>query len=337
MTIKEIALLAGVSPSTVSRVINHPSSKVASKEVENRIWNIIRQTGYSPNPSARSLKLGDGNKQPQKTIACILARSQITDPFFSQISRAVEQEAFRSGYIVKYIFSNQDINDPDKHQIVADTAVDGVAVLGRFDRKMLAFLTTNYKRIVCVGLNNKDTGYDQILCDGYAASKMAISHLTDLGHTNIAYIGERTNEIRFKGYVDALEERKLPYNRNYIINTPISFEGGYDGAKKLLTVALDVTAIFCANDLTAIGAMKAAKELGYHIPRDLSIIGIDDIETSQYVSPMLTTIHIPMEELGRMAAKILIDRIENGKRIPAKVELPFQLVKRESCASPAPR
>lgn len=117
------------------------------------------------------------------------------------------------------------------------------------------------------------------------------------------------------------------------MNTSHSIEGGYTAAKKLLSSASNATALFCANDLTAIGAMEAAKELNYRIPGELSVIGIDDIENSQYTTPMLTTIHIPMEELGIITAKILIDRIESKKRIPMKVELPFQLIRRESCAA----
>lgn len=333
MTIREIATLAGVSASTVSRVINHPASKAAGKEVENRIWEIIRQTGYIPNISARNLKLGATTVPAQKSIACILSRSQTSNPFFSQITRAFEQEAFRLGYIVKYVFANHNTDNPETYQIVADTKIDGIVILNHIDKRELRFLTSRYKKIVYVGLNNTDTKYDQIVCDGYQAAKAAVSHLAKLGHTHIAYIGEKTNEGRYKGYLDALEYLKLPLNRNFVINTSISYEGGYTGMKKLLSAGSHVTAIFCANDLTAIGAIKAAKESGYHIPRDISIIGVDDIETAQDVSPMLTTIQIPTEELGRLAAKVLIDRIENGKRIPMKVELPFQLIKRESCST----
>lgn len=93
------------------------------------------------------------------------------------------------------------------------------------------------------------------------------------------------------------------------------------------------TAYFCANDLTAIGALKAIKEFGLDVPKDISLISIDNIETAQYVSPMLTTINIPMDELGKLTAKILIDRIENGKSIPLKVEVPYSVVKRESCTA----
>lgn len=337
MTLKEIAALAGVSPSTVSRVINHPGSKAASEEMENRIWQIVRETGYIPDASARNLKLhgiAAGSDTCSKAIGCILARTHTTDPFFSKITRGMEREALRNGYTVKYIFSYQDIQKPDIQQAIQQTKVEGVALLGRPDSKMRSFLKTNYKKIIYAGLNNIDPEFDQITCNAYLASKTAVSYLAELGHIHIAYLGERKNEIRYRGYWDAISQLALPLNREHIIDTPLSTEGGYRAATKLLSAENNITALFCANDLTAIGAMKAAEELGYRIPQELSIIGIDDIETCQYTTPMLTTIHIPMEDLGTMTAKILIDRIETGKRIPMKVELPFRLIKRESCAVP---
>ncbi len=335
MTLKEIAALAGVSPSTVSRVINHPGTKAASREVENKIWQIIRETGYIPDPSARNLKMHKPQKgAPPRAIGCILARTHTTDPFFSKVTRGLEREALRSGYNVKYIFSYQDIQKPDIQQAIQQTRVEGVALLGRPDSRMRSFLKTNYKKIIYTGLNNIDSEFDQITCNAYLASKTAVSYLAELGHVHIAYLGERKNEIRYRGYWDALSQLALPLNRDHIIDTPLSTEGGYRAAARLLSSGSNITALFCANDLTAIGAMQAAGELGRRVPEELSVIGIDDIETCQYTTPMLTTIHIPMEDLGIMTAKILIDRIETGKRIPMRVELPFRLIKRGSCMAP---
>lgn len=335
MTLKEIAALAGVSPSTVSRVINHPGTKAAGREVENKIWQVIRETGYIPNASARNLKMQKTQtSDTPKAIGCILARTHTTDPFFSKVTRGLEREALRSGYNVKYIFSYQDIQKPDIQQAIQQTRVEGVALLGRPDSKMRSFLKTNYKKIIYTGLNNIDSEFDQITCNAYLASKTAVSYLAELGHVHIAYLGERKNEIRYRGYWDALSQLALPLNREHIIDTPLSMEGGYQAAARLLSSGSSITALFCANDLTAIGAMKAAGELSRRVPEELSVIGIDDIETCQYTTPMLTTIHIPMEDLGIMTAKILIDRIETGKRIPMRVELPFRLIKRGSCMAP---
>lgn len=337
MTLKEIAALAGVSPSTVSRVINHSERSAASKPVQEKIWEIVRTSGYTPNSTARNLRLGIPDSLPasnKKTIACIFARSsQINNsPFFSQISRAVELEAFQQGYTMKYSFSAYDLNDDNVKDAIANNQVDGVVVLGRFDKPLLNFLTDHYKFVVYTGLNDVDANFDRIICDGYDISMAAIHYLATLGHTQIAYIGEKTKECRYRGYCDGLKREGMDFNRKLVVNVPLSSDGGYSGTKDLFKRNIPFSAIFCANDLTAIGAMKAIKEQGLSIPDDISVMGIDDIETAGYVTPMLTTVHIPMDELGRMAVKMLVDRIENGKRIPLKVELPFTFAIRESCS-----
>lgn len=339
MTLKEIASMAGVSISTVSRVINYSNTKVASQEVQDKIWQIVRDTNYVPNSTARNLKLGNTSEYvsvSSKTIGCIFARSESTlnDPFFSQIARAIEKEAFRQGYIMKYSFSAYDINDANTFHLISNNQVNGIAVLGRFDKNLLNFIKKQYKHVVYTGLNTIDTDYDQVICDGYKASIKVIKYLHNLGHKKIGYVGEKNNELRYRGYLDGMAALGLPVISENIIVTPLSSEGGYESVKEFLKKKTDLTAFFCGNDLTAIGVMKAIKEHGLHVPNDISIMSIDDIDTAQYVSPMLTTVRVPTEELGKMTAKILIDRIENGKNLPMKVELPFHIITRESCQAP---
>lgn len=341
MTLKEIAKEAGVSISTVSRVINKSSKSPASKEVQNRIWEIVRRTGYTPNVMARDLKRGasDSKVTYSHSIACLFARTTdgVADSFFSPLARSIEKEAFKHNYILKYTFTAFDIHHPNTFRLISDNDVDGVAVLGRCDQPLLKFLKQYFKCIVYTGLNNLDAKYDQIVCDGYQASLSAMEHLLSLGHTKIAYIGETKSEDRYQGYCAALTSHRLPVIQEHVANVVLSSEGGYKGAKKLLDRNADVSAVFCPNDMTAIGAMKAIKEHGFSIPQDMSIISIDDIDTAQYLSPMLTTIHIPVEEMGQMAAKTLIDRIEGGHRLPLRINLPFYIANRESCGPYKPR
>ncbi len=338
MTLKDIATRVGVSVSTVSRVINNKDTKAASQELQDKIWAVVRETGYTPNAAARSLKLGeksDGSIKETKGIACIVARSSnaIYEPFFMDLSRSIEKEAFKQGYNLKYTFSAFDLNSLNTFNIISNTKVEGVVVLGRFDSNLASFLKKHYKNIVYAGLNSIDYDYDQIICDGYKASMAAVKYLATLKHTNIGYIGEVNNEARYKGYSTALKELSLPLNHSSIINSPLSTNGGYHGAKELLQNNSKVTAIFCANDITAIGALKAIKENNLRIPEDISIISIDDINMAQFVSPMLTTVHIPIDELGKITAKTLIDRIEHGHNLPIKIDVPFSISKRESCTT----
>ncbi len=334
MTLKDIANAAGVSISTVSRILNGKSINAASKEVQDKIWEIARAGGYTPNASAQSLKSGTSVRKLTKSIACIYARSTDAknDAFFSTLTRSIEQEALKEGFIVKYSFSAYDIHNPAIHHQIVNNEVDGVAVLGRCDKETLKFLKLHFKKVVYAGLNALDAEYDQVICDGYAVATDAMEHLFGLGHVRTGYIGEVQKEVRYFAYRDALKKHHLPLDHNLVTNVPISSDDGYQGAKRILERSKDVTAFFCINDITAIGALKAIQDCNYKIPEEISVISMDDIDISQYVSPMLTTMHIPIEEIGKMTAKILIDRINNGHSLPLKISLPYYLVKRESCA-----
>lgn len=341
MTLKEIAKEAGVSISTVSRVVNTNNPGAASKEVQDKIWEIVRRTGYTPNSTARNLKLGEGcvPQTPSRSIACLFARTSdtVTDLFFSPLARSIEREAFKRNYVLKYSFSSFDINHPNTFRLITDNHVDGVVILGRCDKTLLGQLKKYFNYVAYTGLNNLDAKYDQIICNGQQAAITATEHLLTMGHKKIAYIGETHAENRYTGYCNALAAHKLPLRKEYVADVPLSSEGGYLGAKKLLQSGCDATAFFCSNDITAIGAMRALQETGLQIPKDVSVISIDDIDTAQYLTPMLTTVHIPVEEMGQMTAKILIDRIEGGHRLPIKVDLPFYIANRDSCSPPKRR
>ena len=244
------------------------------------------------------------------------------------MARSIEKEAFRHGYILKYSFSAFDIRHPGTFRLIEDNQADGVAVLGRCDKELLKFLKQHFKYVVYAGLNSLDAKYDQIICDGGQAAFTAVNRLIELKHRKIAYIDK---EERYGGYCRALKEAGIPVLKGYISNVKLSSEGGYHGANVLFDRDCDATAWFCSNDMTAIGAMRAVKEHGLRIPDDISIISIDDIDTAQYLTPMLTTIHIPIEEMGKMAAKTLIDRIEGGHTLPMKIHFPFYIAGRESC------
>jgi len=333
MTLKDIAKEAGVSISTVSRILNGNSTNVARKEIQDKVWEIARAGGYIPNSHAQSLKLGTTAKKYTKSIACIYARSADAknDAFFSALTRSMEQDALKEGFILKYSFSAYDIHNPATRRQIINNEVDGVAVLGRCDKETLKILKQHFKKVVYTGLNALDDEYDQVICDGYAVAADAMEYLISLGHTKIGYIGEMQKEVRYTAYRDILKKHHIPIDNNLITDVPISSDGGYQGAKRILSKTRDVTAFLCINDITAIGALKAIQDCNFKVPDDISVISIDDIDIAQYVSPMLTTMHIPIEEMGKMAAKILIDRIKNGHFLPLKISLPYYLVKRESC------
>ena len=158
----------------------------------------------------------------------------------------------------------------------------------------------------------------------------SVRYLHSLGHTKIGYIG--TDEARYHGYMAALKELGLPENKNNIINDAIlSMEGGYFGMLELLDRNSTVTAVFCSNDMVSIGALRACKERRIDVPNDISLFGINDIENTQYTTPMLSSIHVPLDEMGRMVVSILLNRIEGSHTSHVKILFPYRIVRRESC------
>lgn len=342
MTLKEIAQQVGVSISTVSRVINQKGTNAASKEVQDRIWEVVRETGYVPNAAAQSLKRADQLFSPEPathSIACLFARTPaaINDPFFTRLARSVEETAYKEKYVVKFLFTAPDLDHPGTRQVISDNHVEGIVVLGRCDKKLLSMIKREVKNVVCISLNPSDDRIDQVFCDATQIGCSAVEHLIGLGHQNIAYLGEIHNENRYTGYRQGLQKHNIPVRANLVMDAILSSEGGYKGAKQLLQQAPDMTAIFCANDATAVGAIHALQEEGIKIPGDISIISVDNIEMSQYVSPTLTTVHIPLDEMGHVAFQQLHDRIRGGHRLPMRISVPFSLVERESCARPNSR
>lgn len=342
MTLKEIAAEVGVSVSTVSRVINMKGPHVARPEIQNRIWEIVSRNGYTPNAHAVGLKrqsepeAGRTGEEPLGSIACLFARTpqSIDDPFFSQLARNVEVAAFRNGYHVQCSLTEVDIKQPTMLQNLMNQNIRGVVVLGRCDWEMLHYLKQCFRYVSYAGLNPVDAKYDQIICDGRLISKKAMEYLIELGHREIAYIGETNNEQRFLGYCDALKEHGLTFRAENVADVQLSTENGYRGARALMSRNTGTTAIMCANDLTAIGAVRALYENGVRIPQDISIISIDDIDMVQYLPTKLTSVHIPVDEMGQMATKLLLDRIDGGHNLPLVVSLPFYIAERESCAKP---
>ncbi|MCT4542735.1 MAG: LacI family transcriptional regulator [Vallitalea sp.] len=345
VTLKEIAKKAQVSISTVSRVINNDTNKPASKETQDKVWKIVRELGYIPNQNARNLIKGNESvieNKNTRAIGCIFTSTKDTynDPFFSQIARGIQDEVSKRGYILGYSFSSCDMSFSSLYNNLTANPVDGAVILGRFSEDVLNFLKQNVKNIVYTGVNYVNAGFDEVICDGYKGAMEAVEYLISLKHRNIGFIGSTkqienvVNEHRYEGYLDTLYKHNIPVNENYIEDVELSTADGFTGMdnmiKKLGKEKLP-TAIFCANDLVAIGAMKAVYKNGLKIPRDISVIGLDDIELSEYVTPSLTTIKVPKEELGKFAVKILIDKIENGHNLPVRVNVPYKLIERDSC------
>ena len=332
MRLKDISEKAGVAISTVSRVIKDPSTSAASQETKDLILKIALEGGYiSRIPEMDSFEAEYvPSSQPPRTLYCMLAvdpREYDDSPFFSRLMGSIRDTAAHYNYYVEFYFPSHDHPETLSAPPTKEGLVRGVIVIGRFLPSILDDLKERFKSIVYIGLTDlPEAGCDQIICEGYAAAEAAVRCFMEHGHTNIAFIGSNDDD-RSRGYRDAMKKYSLPY-KDYLCQDSfsMSINGGYDGMKKLLALKdkqHPVTAIFCASDKTAIGALQACKEEGLRVPEDISLIGMDDSEMTQYLTPSLSTIHVPLEEMGKFAVRVLRDRMHGNHTYPIRVSFPF--------------
>lgn len=326
MSLKRIAEMTGVSVSTVSRVLNNKNYNCASADLKNKIWAAAEKIHYVPNENARNLQRGKQKApaHPARKLAVVLGRfdSLTKDPFFAELFRSVEQEVFANGCILSDFFTAGEFR---KREI---PHADGFIILGRSSESFLSGIQKITRNIVAIDRNPTDFEIDEVICDGQEAASLAMNYLIGKGHEKIGYIGDCSYEVRNVGYCDSLIRRRLPLDYSSIYPTDQTEEAGYQAMKQILERG-ELQAVFCANDATALGAVRAFAEEKLK-PR-MDLISIDNIQSAQEVSPLLTTVNIPKEDMGKMAVKILLDRINHGHTEMMRVEFPPRLIRRESC------
>ena len=327
-TIYEVARAAGVSTATVSRALNG-SGQVAER-TRHRITEAIGALGYQPNHVARSLVL-----KATHTIAVMLP--DITNPFFPALVKGVQLAADEEGYAVLLAHTG---GDPAKEEsyfrVLRGQQVDGVLLVGLVSApESLKGLVGRGLPVVTLDRPVDLPGSATVRVDHKAGGRLATGHLLELGHRRIAHIagpkGLGVSRERLDGYRLALSDHGVSFNESLVAEGDFSEDGGYRGIQELLRVRVSFTALFAANDLSAIGAMTALREHGLQVPDDVSVVGFDDIHVASYTSPKLTTIRQPIYDMGRAAAKLLIDAREKKLSLKDKTAIfDGELVVRES-------
>lgn len=328
MSLKKIAEMVGVSPSTVSRVLNNSSATCASEEVKTRIWQAAHEIHYVPDQAARNLKLRQKDPETGQSlhIHIVLARveSLDRDPFFKELYRGLEIEIFKKGFTADILAMSQESPDRDIGKC------DGMIILGRCSSKVLRALSCHTRNLVGIWRNPMNYEIDEVVCDGQKAAQAAVNYLIQKGHRKIGYIGDCSYESRYIGYNETMIRNHLSIDYSCIAPTGQSREEGFQAMEKLMEDQ-DLTAVLCANDITAVGALQALRKKRGKNGRKVSVISIDNIEEAQTTEPLLTTVHIPREAMAHMAVEILWDRIRHGHTENLRVEFPCRIVERESC------
>ncbi len=329
-TINDVAKLAGVSTTTVSHYLN--DTRYVSDELRERVEKAINTLGYRPNSLARGLRRGES-----KTIGLIVPDN--SNPFFAEILRTIENYGYSKGYSV--ILCNSD-GDPQKEtaytELLHEKQVDGIIYIATTNTvEHLQQLSRNGIPIVVVDRDIALENTDVITADNFQGGYDATRYLINLGHRRIACIAGSSRlasgEERVNGYLHALAEARIIADPGYIVRGDFRYKSGEEAMTELLTRPVKPTAVFACNDLMALGAMTALRNHHYILPDQMSLIGFDDISFTTMVSPSLTTIAQPLEDMAQLSLDLLINRIQQkAERYPAKrIVLPTELVIRESC------
>lgn len=329
-SIKDVAKEAGVSTATVSHVINN--TRFVSDEVRARVQQAIEICRYYPNAHARSLASGKS-----KIIGLVI--SDISNPFFPELVKSIETAAFEEGYDI--ILSNTNY-EPEKtsHYVsrFIERKVGGVAVMtSEIDKKLIEELA--HREVSSVFLDVGTTGLhmNNLSVDYEVGIEKAIKHLVNLGHRRIAFITGpehlRSARRRLEAFRQTMRQL-FPDDDEMVFDGNFKVEGGRRAAYEILTTRAGnlPTAVVATNDLTAIGAISEFRAAGLHIPRDVSIVGFDDIAFAALTEPALTTINLPRDELGRRAVEVLMKSIENMNKEGVEIRVPTDLVIRHSTA-----
>jgi DNA-binding LacI/PurR family transcriptional regulator len=337
-TIRDVAKRAGVSIATVSYVLNDSSEEVISEPAKQRVWTAVRALNYHRAAAAVNLAT-----KRTRNIGVFLYRGQsdVTNPFYSFVIQGIIREAMDRDYnlLFSYVESKYQ-GTRDLPKIIREANVAGVLFVGRIYPRMVYDIRDSGVAVLAIDHNPRIKRVASVQIDNRRGGELAAKHLVDLGHRQFAFVGYVTHAAsvveRCEGFLQELERAGVvrAARRQVVRCDDFTFNEGRARSRDLLATSKDVTAIFCGNDEVAAGVLRAIHEIGRSVPRDVSVVGFDDIIMANYTDPPLTTISVGKEQMGRQATARLIELVE-GKRADALEEIaPVELVVRNSTAPP---
>jgi DNA-binding LacI/PurR family transcriptional regulator len=334
MRIKDIAREAGVSTATVSHVIN--GTKYVADTTRKRVETAIAKFNYHPNAHAQMLALGRS-----KMIGLLV--SDIANPFFPEIIKSIEAAVFASGYHLILLNTNYEADRAVEYvrRLIQMKVAGIILMIAEFDDTLIAEVKRKKTSIVFHDLGIVGEKMSNIILDYAVGIEEAVQHLVSLGHRNIVHIAGsheiHSARVRRQAFIDAMK-RNLPKEpKPKIYEGDFRFEGGRRAASQVLADKDLPTAVVVANDLMALGAIQEFKAAGLHIPKDISVIGFDDISFATLSEPALTTVCSPRVEIGRRAFEALMLTVDKPHKLGVEIRIPTYLIKRESTAPPRDR
>lgn len=333
-TIRDVARLAGVSLATVSNVLNQ--TRPVAADTAARVMRAVEALRYAPHAAARSMR-----RRGSGLIGLILA--DITNPFFTALVHAVERAASTAGYSVLLCNSDEDLKREQQHlELLRTQRVDGIilAATGHPSRGRAAALGQLRVPVVLVDRAFNEFGLDAVMLDNRRAALEATRHILGFGHRRIAMlsgpVAMSTGAERLQGYREALLEAGLPYDEALVRDAGFREERAHEAAHELLSSSKRPTAVFAANNLIAIGLMRAIADLQLQCPQDVSVVSIDDFAWASAFRPRLTTVAQPVVDMGETAVRMLLARMRGDAPATTQVAVMAPtLMARDSCSAPA--
>jgi LacI family transcriptional regulator len=334
VTLSDIADRAGVSISTVSRVLNDKADTYRiGDETKARVLEAAEELKYRPNQIARGLRL-------KKTNTVGIIAPDLSNPFFAYIIKRVQNLAHNLGYSVVVCSTDENLEQEIEHvNVLYRNRVDGLIAMP-VGQDYEHYVEWFQKDRPLVLLDRCSDSFDasSVVVDNYAGSSEAVAHLIQRGHRRIAIIqglpGTYTNTERLRGYRDTLLRHEIPFDEALVVGGDFREENGYMETKLLLTAADPPTAIFATSDLITLGALKAIAEEGLDVPSDISLIMFDDFDFAPYLKCPITAVRQPKEMLGEMAVKLLVEELRGETKGGKRIVLKTQLIVRQSVAAP---
>ena len=323
-TIKDIAKQAGVSPATVSRVLNYDSSLAVGQETKKRIFEVAEALNYTKHQKKQKVE-----KQVIRLIMWYDSEEELDDLYYLAIRLGIEEKAEELN--IRLMKESLDELSEEK--------TDGIIALGKFDAKEVKVLQKREEPVLFVDFDGMNYGQDSLVVDFQMSVDAVIDHFVKTGHEKIGilagleYTKVNHHEIadpRRQYFQQRMSQLRL-YNPDFVLVGDFTVEGGYEAMKDFLATGKEIpTALFASSDALGVGALRAIQEAGLKVPGDISVIGFNDVSVAKYVMPALSTVHVPTEWMGELALTTILDLAKEKPPVPRKITIGTELVLRDS-------
>lgn len=333
-TMKDVAERCGVSKTLVSRILNEDPALHVRTATREKVLQTVEEMGYVKNLNAQALyiaRFSEISERPTIGYVTFASYKRPGHPYFSHVIEGIVEEAARSQLQLPFSLSVTEFQQqlPIVLQQYQEHPLDGLILLGAVNDKLRRVIPKITRRVVSLD-GQFDRNSDYVGIDTSRSILLGLEHLLSLGYTDIGlFCGG--NDKRLRACLDCLSAHGLQANPDWIINGEFVVEIAYDRVAHALTAHRPPRAIVAYNDEMAIGCIKALRKAGFRVPEDVAVTGHDDISLAAYVDVPLTTVRVDKKGIGRLAVKILLDRIETKRKNPVLLEVPGKLIKRESC------